>query len=70
MGRTQEDEAAPESDLRERLLEALGRLSPGDLEARGFDAAKIERIRAAIRAGTFAVDPDAVAEAMLGKLQD
>ena len=68
MGFTQ-DHGKPGATLGERLLEALERLSPADLEARGFDSAKVERIRAQIRAGTFAVDPDVVAEAMLGKLR-
>ena len=69
MGIEQDDKPTPEGSALERLLEALDRLSPGDLEARGFDAERVERIRAAIRAGTFEVDPDAVAEGILGKLK-
>jgi flagellar biosynthesis anti-sigma factor FlgM len=66
--RSDDDEAA--RGVGERLLAALDQLTPHDLEARGFDLARVQRIRAQIEAGTFAVDPDAVAEAMLGKLKD
>jgi anti-sigma28 factor (negative regulator of flagellin synthesis) len=68
MGLGREDDKAARG-VGERLLEALDHLSPDDLEARGFDLERVQRIRVQIRAGTFAVDPDAVAEAMLGKLK-
>jgi len=69
MGFVRDDDKAARG-VGERLLEVLDQLSPDDLEARGFDLARVQRIRAQIRAGTFAVDPDAVAEALLGKLKD
>lgn len=69
MGFTHDDDkGSPADKAAERLLDALERLSPEDLQARGFDAAKVERIRAQIRAGTFSVDPEAVAAALLAKL--
>ena len=69
MGFEPDEDGNNRASVGDRLLDALERLSPDDLDARGFDRARVERIRAQIRAGTFAVDPDAVAEALLGKLK-
>lgn len=55
---------ASDKCLPQRVLEALDRLSAAQLEAGGFDAAKVARIRAALRAGTLEVDPEAVANAL------
>jgi flagellar biosynthesis anti-sigma factor FlgM len=66
--------SAGQGSLCARLLAAFDRLTPQELAAKGFDAAKVARIRAALRAGEFEVDPEAVADGMvrdaLRKLQD
>lgn len=41
---------------------------PAPTSAEGFDAAKVERLRAELADGTFQVDPDLIAQRMLDEI--
>ena len=50
----------PDANTAVLRSDRIGASGPGD-----FDAAKVERVRSAIEAGTYAVKPEALADGML-----
>jgi negative regulator of flagellin synthesis FlgM len=62
---TQGTSHKPEEAGTQVLLSAAAReITKPPVEA-GFDGAKVERISSAIRAGSFKVDPDAIADKLI-----
>jgi negative regulator of flagellin synthesis FlgM len=56
--------AKPEESAKVQLSSAAKQLG-GVKDEAGFDANKVERIASAIRAGTFKVNPDAIADKLI-----
>lgn len=66
-GQAQQQAAAGASTV--HLSSAAAGLK-AEASAPEFDAAKVERIRAAIAAGTYAVNPEAIADKLIANAQE
>jgi negative regulator of flagellin synthesis FlgM len=57
--------AAPPDESAQVLLSAEAKQLGGIKDETGFDTKKVERIATAIRAGTFKVNPEAIADKLI-----